>query len=238
MPTSLRWRQKCRSSSWVRDALLCFGPSAASAPAIYLTAQCMPSAAIDAPEGFLYEWWGVFWEIFVAKTRPAASPAAASYLEACLDLLQQLVCGSCGAWVGPFVESYSAPCLAGRESQARQACAAAAGAAAPCACAPAQLQGKPPAPLSLQLHVLSLMRLRYLACQTCLQVSPKAPTCNLGWMLSAPRWCRLPDASPAPGSLSAGKASAMPGHSRLVRSLMLVTGTAAVALEGLVPLPP
>ena len=36
---------------------------------------------------------------------------------------------------------------------------------------------------------------------------------------------QAPDASPAPGSLSAGKASALPGHSRLVRSLMQVSGT-------------
>ena len=45
---------------------------------------------------------------------------------------------------------------------------------------------------------------------------------------------QAPDASPAAGSLSAGKASALPGDSRLVRSLMQVSGTAAVALEGLV----
>ena len=74
------------------------GPSAARAVAVYLTARCMHSAAIDAPEGFLHEWWGVFWELFVAKTRPASSPAAAAYLEARLDLLQQL---SVGAAQGP-----------------------------------------------------------------------------------------------------------------------------------------
>ena len=45
------------------------GPSAASAPAIYLTAECMPLAAIDAPEGFLYEWWGVFWEILCGQDK-------------------------------------------------------------------------------------------------------------------------------------------------------------------------
>ncbi|KAK9836961.1 hypothetical protein WJX81_002942 [Elliptochloris bilobata] len=37
--------------------------------------------AIDAPDGFLYEWWAVFWEIFVARTKSASSPAAVNYLE-------------------------------------------------------------------------------------------------------------------------------------------------------------
>ena len=93
MPTCLQWKRKSRSSSWVRGAMLRFGAFGRQRSCILSNSSMHASAAIDAPEGFLYEWWGVFWEIFVAKTKPAASPAAARYLEACLDLLQQLVCG-------------------------------------------------------------------------------------------------------------------------------------------------
>ncbi|XP_051119146.1 transcriptional corepressor LEUNIG-like isoform X2 [Andrographis paniculata] len=37
--------------------------------------------AIDAPGGFLLEWWSVFWDIFIARTSEKASDAAASYIE-------------------------------------------------------------------------------------------------------------------------------------------------------------
>ncbi|CAN1331369.1 Transcriptional corepressor LEUNIG, partial [Linum perenne] len=38
--------------------------------------------AIDAPGGFLFEWWSVFWDIFIARTNEKHSEAAASYIEA------------------------------------------------------------------------------------------------------------------------------------------------------------
>lgn len=38
-------------------------------------------AAIDAPGGFLFEWWSVFWDIFIARTNEKHSEAAASYIE-------------------------------------------------------------------------------------------------------------------------------------------------------------
>ncbi|CAO2209671.1 unnamed protein product [Urochloa humidicola] len=43
----------------------------------------MPSApvAIDAPGGFLFEWWSVFWDIFIARTNEKHSDSAAAYLE-------------------------------------------------------------------------------------------------------------------------------------------------------------
>ncbi|KAF8705830.1 hypothetical protein HU200_031038 [Digitaria exilis] len=43
----------------------------------------VPSApvAIDAPGGFLLEWWSVFWDIFIARTNEKHSDSAASYLE-------------------------------------------------------------------------------------------------------------------------------------------------------------
>uniref|UniRef100_A0A0E0KSP7 LisH domain-containing protein n=1 Tax=Oryza punctata TaxID=4537 RepID=A0A0E0KSP7_ORYPU len=38
--------------------------------------------AIDAPGGFLFEWWSVFWDIFIARTNEKHSEIAAAYLEA------------------------------------------------------------------------------------------------------------------------------------------------------------
>ncbi|XP_039138000.1 transcriptional corepressor LEUNIG_HOMOLOG-like isoform X1 [Dioscorea cayenensis subsp. rotundata] len=38
--------------------------------------------AIDAPGGFLLEWWSVFWDIFIARTNEKHSEVAAAYLEA------------------------------------------------------------------------------------------------------------------------------------------------------------
>jgi hypothetical protein len=38
-------------------------------------------AAIDAPGGFLFEWWSVFWDIFIARTNEKHSDVAASYIE-------------------------------------------------------------------------------------------------------------------------------------------------------------
>ncbi|QCE05471.1 Ca2+/calmodulin-dependent protein kinase [Vigna unguiculata] len=38
--------------------------------------------AIDAPGGFLFEWWSVFWDIFIARTNEKHSETAAAYLEA------------------------------------------------------------------------------------------------------------------------------------------------------------
>ncbi|KAK1308329.1 Transcriptional corepressor LEUNIG [Acorus calamus] len=37
--------------------------------------------AIDAPGGFLYEWWSVFWDIFIARTNEKHSEVAAAYIE-------------------------------------------------------------------------------------------------------------------------------------------------------------
>ncbi|XP_027349196.1 transcriptional corepressor LEUNIG_HOMOLOG-like isoform X2 [Abrus precatorius] len=37
--------------------------------------------AIDAPGGFLFEWWSVFWDIFISRTNEKHSEAAAAYIE-------------------------------------------------------------------------------------------------------------------------------------------------------------
>ncbi|XP_022144857.1 transcriptional corepressor LEUNIG-like isoform X2 [Momordica charantia] len=41
----------------------------------------MDSVAIDAPGGFLLEWWSVFWDIFITRINPQHSEAAASYIK-------------------------------------------------------------------------------------------------------------------------------------------------------------
>ncbi|XP_075649239.1 transcriptional corepressor LEUNIG_HOMOLOG-like [Castanea sativa] len=38
--------------------------------------------AIDAPGGFLFEWWSVFWDIFISRTNEKHSEPAAAYIEA------------------------------------------------------------------------------------------------------------------------------------------------------------
>ncbi|KAK9824419.1 hypothetical protein WJX72_010138 [[Myrmecia] bisecta] len=37
--------------------------------------------AIDAPSGFLFEWWSVFWDIFMARSTPSYSEAATNYVD-------------------------------------------------------------------------------------------------------------------------------------------------------------
>ncbi|KAM3756319.1 hypothetical protein ACB098_02G103100 [Castanea mollissima] len=37
--------------------------------------------AIDAPGGFLFEWWSVFWDIFISRTNDKHSDTAAAYIE-------------------------------------------------------------------------------------------------------------------------------------------------------------
>jgi hypothetical protein len=46
---------------------------------ILILAICSP--VIDAPGGFLYEWWTVFWELFMAKQGLSNSEPALSYLQ-------------------------------------------------------------------------------------------------------------------------------------------------------------
>lgn len=45
-----------------------------------------PIEAIDAPGGFLFEWWSVFWDIFIARTNEKHSEVAASYIEVSQNL--------------------------------------------------------------------------------------------------------------------------------------------------------
>jgi hypothetical protein len=43
-------------------------------------------SAIDAPGGFLFEWWSVFWDIFIARTNEKHSDTAASYIEVMISV--------------------------------------------------------------------------------------------------------------------------------------------------------
>ena len=55
---------------------------------MWLLCTCTP--AIDAPGGFLFEWWSVFWDIFIARTNEKHSEPAASYIEVGLPVLNKL----------------------------------------------------------------------------------------------------------------------------------------------------
>jgi hypothetical protein len=33
-------------------------------------------AAIDTPSGFLYEWWSVFWDVFIARANDKGDASA------------------------------------------------------------------------------------------------------------------------------------------------------------------
>ncbi|XP_042517300.1 transcriptional corepressor LEUNIG_HOMOLOG-like isoform X4 [Macadamia integrifolia] len=55
----------------------------ASAKAFMNEGKVAPDpVAIDAPGGFLFEWWSVFWDIFIARTNEKHSEVAAAYIEA------------------------------------------------------------------------------------------------------------------------------------------------------------
>ncbi|XP_057505079.1 transcriptional corepressor LEUNIG-like isoform X2 [Actinidia eriantha] len=53
----------------------------ASAQAFQAEGKVSDPVAIDAPGGFLFEWWSVFWDIFIARTNEKHSEVAASYIE-------------------------------------------------------------------------------------------------------------------------------------------------------------
>lgn len=55
----------------------------ASAKTFMTEAKVSPEpVAIDAPGGFLFEWWSVFWDIFISRTNEKHSEKAASYVQA------------------------------------------------------------------------------------------------------------------------------------------------------------
>ena len=51
---------------------------------IYVSCIVWSLTAIDAPGGFLYEWWSVFWDVFISRTNDKHSEAAAAYIEVIL----------------------------------------------------------------------------------------------------------------------------------------------------------
>jgi hypothetical protein len=59
--------------------------------------------AIDAPGGFLFEWWSVFWDIFIARTNEKHSEVAASYIEVGISRLSSFLPRSvCWRWVSKY----------------------------------------------------------------------------------------------------------------------------------------
>lgn len=53
-----------------------------SAKAFYTEAKVSSDpVAIDAPGGFLFEWWSDFWDIFIARKNDKHSQVASSYIE-------------------------------------------------------------------------------------------------------------------------------------------------------------
>lgn len=48
-------------------------------------------SAIDAPGGFLFEWWSVFWDIFISRTNEKKLDVAASYIQVGVSIFLQLV---------------------------------------------------------------------------------------------------------------------------------------------------
>lgn len=40
---------------------------------------------IDSPEGFLYEWWSLFWDIYNARNSKPSSNEARLYTEVCVS---------------------------------------------------------------------------------------------------------------------------------------------------------
>ncbi|KAG0675640.1 Transcriptional activator flo8 [Kluyveromyces marxianus] len=49
----------------------------------------MISASHDVPEGFLYEWWQIFWDVFNARTHRGGSEVARTYFEMQLQRQRQ-----------------------------------------------------------------------------------------------------------------------------------------------------
>lgn len=47
----------------------------------YVASILLDYAVVDAPGGFLFEWWSVFWDIFIARTNVEHSKVAAPYIE-------------------------------------------------------------------------------------------------------------------------------------------------------------
>ena len=59
---------------------------------LILTAASCCCAAIEAPSGFLFEWWSVFWDIYISRTNPSFSECASTYSEVRILHLCQACC--------------------------------------------------------------------------------------------------------------------------------------------------
>lgn len=48
-----------------------------------------PAVAVDTPQGFLFEWWTIFWDLYNAKGLKGGSPAAQNYVQNSMRLRQE-----------------------------------------------------------------------------------------------------------------------------------------------------
>lgn len=62
-------------------------------------------SAIDAPGGFLFEWWSVFWDIFIARTNEKHSEPAAAYIEVGERDREDVSCGCVCALMNAYALS-------------------------------------------------------------------------------------------------------------------------------------
>lgn len=67
----------------------CVDPVLPKLPKLPLGKDDLPhlTLAMDAPGGFLYEWWQVFWDVFQGRQDRSANPAAAQYYH--MQLMKQ-----------------------------------------------------------------------------------------------------------------------------------------------------
>lgn len=143
--TAAAFQNECHISEKPRGAGENSSVAAATCKAFNSPACHMLSAAIDVTSGFLYEWWSIFWDIYVARSNPSYSQYANTYAQVglsnylCLGLIIHLL--TC---------LQASVCSAGSESQAiavstaaNAATATAHAAAADCTAAGMQFCGTP-----------------------------------------------------------------------------------------------
>ncbi|XP_057831763.2 transcriptional corepressor LEUNIG isoform X1 [Cryptomeria japonica] len=76
-----KWEADKMLDVYIHDYLVKRGLSMSAKTFMSEGKVCTEPVAIDAPGGFLFEWWSVFWDIFISRTNEKHSEKAASYIE-------------------------------------------------------------------------------------------------------------------------------------------------------------
>ncbi len=79
--TASSFKQECKVSEKPRGESCPAASPDSTKPTLSTNASLSVFAAIDAPSGFLFEWWTIFWDIYIARTNPAFSEYASTYSE-------------------------------------------------------------------------------------------------------------------------------------------------------------